>query len=104
MAEVTKPLVGEIETQFIYRPKETDLAHARAAVQADQEAMVGYKLIMVKERSMELADGHGPYVEVFVTFAPVPTVSESQMIADPSLRPPVEEPVTMQGPIDWTKV
>lgn len=86
--EATKPLVGEIETQFIFRPSETDIVHARAAVLADQEMVCGYKLYMVKERSMELADAHGPYVEVFVTFAPVPTVTEAQMALDPTLRPP----------------
>ena len=77
MAEELKPLVGEIETQFIFRPSSTDLLHARAAVQADQEMICGYKLLMVKERSMELADAHGPYVEVFVTFAPVPAEAQT---------------------------
>jgi hypothetical protein len=91
LAEELRTLGGEIETQFIFRPKETDFPHALAAVKADQELVCGYKLIMIKERSMELADAHGPFVEVFVTFAPYPTVTEAQAQADPSLRPPAAQ-------------
>lgn len=110
MAEELRKLGAEIDTQFIYRPNETDMAHALAAVKSDQEAICGYKLILLKERSMALADAHGPYVEVFVTFGPWPTVTEEQATLDPSLRqPPPPPPITRLNPpvtdgSDGTKV
>lgn len=93
MAEELRTLGGEIDAQFVYRPRETSMATAETAVRADQEAICGYKLIMLKQRSMELADAQGPYVEVFVTYGPYPSVSEEQKAADPSLRPQVPEPL-----------
>lgn len=95
-------LGGDVVTQFTYRPDSMSFVNALAAVKADQEALVGYQLIMTKERSMELADEQGRYVEVFVTFSPVPGVSEAQMQADPSLRPPAEPTIPTTG--DGTKV
>ena len=92
MAEELRKLGAEIDTQFIYRPSETDMAHALAAVKGDQEAICGYKLILLKERSMALADAQGPYVEVFVTFGPYPVVTEEQITADRSLAPPEPGP------------
>jgi hypothetical protein len=62
-------LGGDVVTQFTYRPDQTGLEHAVAAVQADQEMIVGYKLGVASMRSMELADEQGRYVEVFVTFS-----------------------------------
>ena len=65
-------LGAEVETQFVYRPQETSMATAEAAVRADQEAVCGYKLVLLKQRHLELADAKGPYVEVFVTYGPKP--------------------------------
>ena len=72
MAEELKPLGGDVETQFTYRPDQTSFGTAMDAVRADQEALVGYRLIVQKERSLELADAQGRYMEVFVTFGPYP--------------------------------
>lgn len=92
MAE-TKPLIGDVEIQLVYRPQLTSFVLAVAAARADQEQMAGYPLIMTKERHSHLMkDAEGEYYEVMVTFSPVPTVSEEQMQADPSLRPPVAAP------------
>lgn len=90
-------LGGDVKTQFVYRPDQTSFASALAAVKADQEAICGYRLIMTKERSSEQADKDGRFVEVFVTFSPYPTVTEGQMIADPSLRPPPAQPPMTDG-------
>ena len=80
-------LGGEITTQFIYRPDHTSFAMAVNTVRLDQEAMCGYRLIMVKQRSVEAADADGKYTEVFVTFAPYPTVDPEIVARDPSLQP-----------------
>lgn len=94
MPEELKKLGGEVDTQFTYRPDQTSFASALAAVKADQEAVVGYKLILLKERSMELVEQQTaiPYVECFVTFGPYPTVTEELAVLDPSLRPPPPPP------------
>lgn len=87
-------LGGDVETQVLYRPDTTSFATALAAAKADQEMVCGYKLVLTKSRSTEGADEQGRFVEVFVTFSPVPVVTEEQMQADPSLRPPPEpEPI-----------
>lgn len=68
-------LGGDIKTQFIFRPDQTDMEHALAAVKADQEMICGYKLFALDVRSMELADEQGRYVEAFVLFSPANEVS-----------------------------
>lgn len=76
MGEELRALGAEVDTQFTYRPNETSMAAAEAAVRADQEAICGYKLVLLKQRPIELADAQGPYVEVFVTYGPVASTSE----------------------------
>lgn len=65
-----RELGGEVDAQFVYRPDQTAYETAEAAVRADQEAICGYKLIILKQRSMELSDAGGRFVEVFVTYGP----------------------------------
>lgn len=79
-------LGGEVSTQFTYRGD--GFADALAVAKAEQEGMCGYRLILMKSRETKMADDKGEYHEVFVTFGPWPTVSEAQLAADPSLRPP----------------
>jgi len=97
LAEELRKLGGEIDTQFIYRPDETSMVQAEAAVRADQEAVCGYKLIMLKQRTMELADEKGRYVEVFVTYGPHP-------VAETPLNPPPPAPQVQPQPMDGTIV
>lgn len=95
MAEELRKLGAEIDTQFVYRPNQTSMVTAEAAVRADQEAVCGYKLIMLKQRSMELADAQGPYVEVFVTYGPYPTYEPNALQPGPVGAPPT--------PVDGTQ-
>lgn len=77
LEQAARVLGGEIETQFIYRPEHTSIDTALRAVIADQEAICGYPLVLVKSRSMELADREGNYMEVFVTLGPVPKETQA---------------------------
>lgn len=109
MAEELRKLGGEIDAQFTYRPDQTSIATAEHAVRMDQEAICGYKLIMLKQRSMELADAQGRYVEVFITYGPYPVVAPEQIAADPSLQPVNEKEIEAlnaekQRMIDASKV
>lgn len=99
MAEELRKLGGEIETQFTYRPSETSMVVAEAAVRADQEAVCGYKLIMLKQRTMELADDKGHYVEVFVTYGPYPSSADNALV-----QAPPEPPKPPAQPMDGTIV
>ena len=98
MAEELRKLGGEIDTQFVYRPDETSMVAAEAAVRADQEAVCGYKLIMLRQRTMELADEKGRYVEVFVTYGPYPAPET------PLNPPPPSMPQVQAQPMDGTVV
>jgi hypothetical protein len=73
LAEELRTLGAEVDTQFVYRPDHTNIETALKAVIADQEMICGYKLVLLSTRSVELADGWGRYVEVFVTLGPSPT-------------------------------
>jgi hypothetical protein len=84
-------LGGDVETQFIYRPSNTGIGPALDAVRAEQEAMCGYQLMLKKQRTIEMADAEGKYVEVFVTFMPYPPTAEGHLPPDPGPNPP--EPV-----------
>lgn len=91
-----RKLGAEVETQFVYRPQETSMATAEAAVRADQEAVCGYKLVLLKQRHLELADAKGPYVEVFVTYGPYPEYVETALQPAPAAPEP--------QPIDGTQI
>jgi hypothetical protein len=104
LSEELRKLGGEIDTQFTYRPDQMSFASALATVKAEQEAVCGYRLILLKERSMKLADASGAYVEVFVTFGPYPVVTAEQIAADPSLAPPAPPPAPKPQPTNGTIV
>lgn len=101
MAEELRKLGAEIDTQFTYRPSETSMVVAEAAVRADQEAICGYKLIMLKQRTMELADEKGHYVEVFVTYGPYPSSNDNPLVQAPP-EPPRPPPQPMDGTVVMT--
>lgn len=91
-------LGGDVETQFIYRPDTTGFDTAINAVRADQEAICGYPLMLKKQRSTEMIDADGRYIEVFVTFMPYPPKAEGH---EPPVQetPPAVEPTYEHKPI-----
>ena len=69
-------LGGNVTTQFTYRPDQKNpraFGDAMDAARLEQEAMVGYQLLVLKERSTKTVDAKGELIEVFVTFEPHPT-------------------------------
>lgn len=76
--EAVQPLVGNVTTQFVFGKPE-DYAVCIEQNRLEQEAMVGYPLVVKGVRQTHTVNEHGHDVyEVFATYEPAPPGAETQ--------------------------